>query len=688
MASENSLHPLLDPSDLPYQLPRFASIAVSDYAPAIRIAMARQREAIDAICADPAPASFANTLEPFERSGVALRRALAIFENVASADATAEIDAIDAELSPEIAAHSDAILLDPVLFGRIEAVAAAGEELDPEAAYLLERILCAFRLAGAGLKDADKARLKAINGRLSELSTAFKVNLQADSNDLAVLFDAAEDLDGLSAGELSAARQAAEDRGHPGRYLISLVLPTAHPYLSTLTSADARARLAAAQQARGRRGNDHDTRAIALEIVALRAQRAQLLGFVNHAAVVTSDRIARTPEAVMEMLTRLAAPAAANAKAEQARLEQRAGAPVSAADWPYWAEQVRAADYALDLTALRPYFEAERVLEHGVFASASRLYGLRFRERHDLAGYHPDVRTFEVAEEDGAPVGLYLLDLYARETKRGGAWMNSLVDAASLTGTVTAVVVNNLNVPKPAPGEPTLLTFEQARTLFHEFGHALHGLLGRSRYPELSGTSVPSDWVEFPSQANEMWLLWPDTLAEFAVHHQTGEPIPAELVAGLAAAQTFNEGFATSEYLAAAVLDMAWHQLTPEQVPADVEAIAAFEAAALGAVGLDNPAIPPRYGTSTFAHIFAGGYGAGYYSYIWAEVYDADIEQWFIEQGGRTRANGELYRRHVLSIGGTREPLGVYRAWRGRPAPIEPLLARRGLAPAVDEEAA
>jgi peptidyl-dipeptidase Dcp len=680
MASARSHHPLLDPSDLPYQLPRFADIAVSDYAPAIRTAMARQQEAIAAICADPEPPSFANTLEALERSGVTLRRALAIFGNLASADATPEIDAIDAELAPQLAAHSDAILLNATLFARIEAVAAGGEELDPEAAYLLERTLCAFRLAGAGLNDADKARLSVINGRLSELSTAFKVNLQADSNDLAVRFDSAEELNGLSAGELSAARQAAEDRGHPGAYLVSLVLPTAHPYLSTLTDAGARARLSAAQRARGCRGNAHDTRAIALEIVALRAERAQLLGFANHAAAVTSDRIAKTPEAVMAMLTRLAAPAAANAAAEQARLERRAGAPITAADWPYWAERVRAADYAVDLAALRPYFEAERVLQQGVFASASALYGLHFRERPDLAGYHPDVRTFEVMEEDGTPVGLYLLDLYARETKRGGAWMNSLVDAASLTGTVTAVVVNNLNVPKPAPGEPTLLTFEQARTLFHEFGHALHGLLGRSRYPELSGTSVPSDWVEFPSQANEMWLLWPDTLAAFAVHHETGEPIPAEVVARLRAAETFNEGFATSEYLAAAILDMAWHQLTPEQVPAGVEAIAAFEAEALAAVGLDNPAIPPRYGTSTFAHIFAGGYGAGYYSYIWAEVYDADTEQWFIEQGGRTRANGELYRRHVLGLGGTREPLGAYQSWRGRPAPIEPLLARRGLA--------
>jgi peptidyl-dipeptidase Dcp len=379
------------------------------------------------------------------------------------------------------------------------------------------------------------------------------------------------------------------------------------------------------------------------------------------------------------MLTQLAAPAAANARAEQAKLEALAGHPVSAADWPFYAERVRSADYDVDFAALRPYFEAERVLQDGVFFSASRLFGLTFSERHDLAGYHPDVRVFEVREEDGSPVGLYLLDLYARESKRGGAWMNSLVDAASLTGSITAVVVNNLNVPKPAPGEPTLLTYEATETLFHEFGHALHGLLGRSRYPELSGTSVATDWVEFPSQVNEMWLLWPETLSNFAIHHETGEPLPAEIGERLRAAATFNEGYQTSEYLAACVIDFAWHSLTPEQLPTSVDEIAAFEAAALAEVGLDNPAVPSRYASPYFAHIFAGGYGASYYSYIWAEVFDADTAEWFEANGGLTRENGDAYRRHVIGYGGTREPLAAYQEWRGRPAPIEPLLKRRGL---------
>jgi peptidyl-dipeptidase Dcp len=677
--TDTNANPLLDPSDLPFQLPRFAEISVEDYVPAIERGMAEQRVAVDAIAADPAPARFENTLVPLELSGVRLGRAMRILSNRGAADTNDAIDAIDAELAPQLAAHTDAIALDAALYARLEAVAADAQDLDAESRYLLERYLTWFRLAGAGLNDADKERLKAINTRASELSTKFKTELQADSNALAVAFTDAADLDGLTSGELSAARQAAEDRGLEGAYLITLVLPTAHPYLSSLTSAAARERISAAQRARGSRGNAHDTRAVLLELAKLRAERAQLLGFANYAALSTADSVAKTPEAVRGMLTRLAKPAAANAGLEQARLEAVAGRPIAAADWPYYAERVRTADYDIDLAALRPYFEAERVLHDGVFFAAHRLFGLSFAERTDLTGYHPDVRIFEVSEADGSPVGLYLLDLYARESKRGGAWMNSLVDAASLTGTVTAVVVNNLNVPKPAAGEPTLLTFEATTTLFHEFGHALHGLLGRSRYPELSGTNVFTDWVEFPSQVNEMWMLWPETLSNFAVHHETGEAIPAETITRLRAAQAFDEGFATSEYLAASLLDLAWHSLTPEQVPTRVEEIAAFEAATLAEAGLDNPAVPARYSSSYFAHIFAGGYGARYYSYIWAEVFDADTAEWFEANGGLTRENGEIYRRHVIGFGGTREPLSAYLQWRGRPAPIEPLLKRRGL---------
>ena len=670
---------LLDASDLPYGLPAFGGITVDDYREAIELGMTEQLAAVAAIVADPEPPSFANTLVPLELSGVRLERALNVFFNLAAADTTDEIDALDAELAPKLAAHSDAILLNSALYRRVEAVDAGGEELDPESAYLLERQLIWFRLAGAALQDADKQLLKALNERIAGLSRQFKIALQADTKELAVQIDDPAELEGLSAGEISAAAAAASARGLDGKYLITLVLPTAHPYLSSLENPDVRERLSIAQRSRGSRGNEHDTRAIALEIVKLRAQAAQLLGFPDYASVATADSVARTPEAVHDLLTRLAAPTAANAEQEQARLQENAGHELRASDWPFYAERVRVAQYAVDRAVLRPYFEFERVLRDGVFFAATKLFGLTFSERRDLTGYHPDVRIFEVFEDDGTPVGLYLLDLYARDSKRGGAWMSSFVDRAKLAGSDTAVVVNTLNVPKPAPGEATLLTFEQTETLFHEFGHALHGLLARATYPSLAGTSVPRDFVELPSQLYETWMLWPDVLDNYAFHHVSGEPIPAELVERIRAAQTFNEGFHLSEYLAAAVIDQAWHSLTPDEVPTDIESIPEFEKAALRAAGLVNAALPPRYVTPYFSHIFIGGYAASYYAYVWAEVMDADMATWFAENGGALRENGAQYREHVIGFGGTREPLAAYVEWRGRPAPIEPLLARRGL---------
>ena len=669
---------LLGVSDLPHQLPRFADITDDDYAPALATAMAEQLEAIAAITADPAPPTFDNTVVPLERSGVRLSRVLRVFGNKAGADATDAIDAVRAEFAPRLAAHGDAILLDPALWARLQAVHADTSALDPEAAYLVDRYVTEFRLAGAALGDDDKARLRALNEEISTKETAFELALQADSNDLAVVVDDAAELAGLTPGEISAAASAAAARGLDGKHLVTLVLPTAHPYLASLTDRALRRRLSQAQRSRGSRGGDHDTRALALAIVRLRAERARLLGFDNHAAVVTADNTAGTPKAVRALLERLAPPAARNARREHEAMSAEAGFTVEPWDWPFYAERVRAARYDVDLAALRPWFEAERVLRDGVFFAAERLYGLTFDERPDLPGYHPDVRVFEVSR-DGTPIGLYLLDLYTRDSKRGGAWMSSLVTQSTLLGVDSAVVVNNLNVPKPAPGEATLLTWDETRTLFHEFGHALHGLLARATYPKLAGTAVFRDFVEYPSQVNEMWLLWPEVLASYAVHHETGEPIPAEVVERLRAAETFNEGFATSEYLAAAVIDLAWHELGPDEVPTDVDAVAAFEQRALAAVGLDNPAVPPRYSTPYFAHSLSSGYASAYYSYIWSEVLDADTVAWFRENGGLTRENGEQYVRHVIGIGGTRDPLASYEEWRGRPAPIEPLLARRGL---------
>jgi peptidyl-dipeptidase Dcp len=672
------MHPMLLPSDLPHQLPRFADFTDDDFRPALDEGMAAQLAAVAAISAQSEPATFDNTVVALERSGEELSRVLRIFSNKASADTNEQIDELRASYAPKLAAHSDAIALDPDLYQRLLAVHEQRDALDPEARYLVERYVIEFTLAGAALEEDDKARLRKLNEQISAQETAFEITLQADTNDLAVVIDDESDLAGLTPGEISAAAAAAASRGLDGKWLLTLVLPTAHPHLASLTDRDVRRRLSEAQRARGSRGGAHDTRQIALDVLRLRAERAQLLGFANHAELVTKDNTAGTPAAVREMLGRLAPPAAGNARREQAALSAQAGFPVEAHDWPYYAEQVRSAEYDVDLAALRPWFEAERVLQDGVFFAANRLYGLTFAERTDLDGYHPDVRVFEVKEEDGTAIGLYLLDLYTRDSKRGGAWMSSFVSQSELLGIETAVVFNNLNVPKPAPGEATLLTYDETRTLFHEFGHALHGLLARATYPRFAGTAVFRDFVEYPSQVNEMWILWPEVLASYAVHHETGEPIPADVVERIEASSTFNEGFGTSEYLAAALLDLAWHELGPDEVPTNPADVLRFEAEALAAVGLDNPAVPTRYSTPYFAHSMTS-YASAYYSYIWSEVLDADTVAWFKDNGGMTRENGDLYRKYVIGIGGTKDPLASYVEWRGRPAPIEPLLERRGL---------
>jgi peptidyl-dipeptidase Dcp len=435
-----------------------------------------------------------------------------------------------------------------------------------------------------------------------------------------------------------------------------------------------------ASRSRGIRGGEHDNQGLVLEITRLRAQRAKLLGFDSHAAFVTADETAKNPENVAAMLGSLAPAAARNARVEQADLQALVDAgdesyDVSSWDWAFLTEQVRAARFAVDTAAMRPYFEANRVLVDGIFFAAEQLYGVRFAERTDLVAYHPDVRVFEVTEGDGSPVGLYLLDLYTRDSKRGGAWMNPLIAQNTLLDQPT-VVVNNLNVPKPAPGEPTQLSFDEVRTFFHEFGHALHGLLARVTYPRFAGTNVFRDFVEFPSQVNEMWMLWPEVLANYAVHHETGERMPQELVDNIRRSTAFNEGFLTSEYLAAALLDQAWHRIDAGTV---VDDVAAFEREALAAAGLDNSAVPTRYSSTYFAHTFSGGYDAGYYSYIWSEVLDADAVEWFTENGGLTRENGDRFRSLLLGVGGSKDPLEAYRDFRGRDARIEPLLERRGL---------
>ena len=672
-------NPFFAPSTLPYQLPPFAEIEERHYAEAIEAGMAEQLREIQAITVKRDMPTFENTMVPLESSGQLLTRVLRVFYNQSSADSSDATNALEEEFAPRLSAHEDAIMLDAALYWRIAQLHEQRHELSltDEQRYLIERHHTRMTLAGAGLDDEQKAQLSALNGRLSTLTTQFEKNLLADTNALAVHVATREELDGLSEGEISAAEAAARDRGLESGYLISLVLPTGHPYLSSLTNRDVHARIMQASRARGTRGGDHDNREVLLEIVRLRAQRARLLGFDSHAAFVAADQTAKTPENVAAMLAKLAPAAARNARAEQAKLEALAGHPIEAHDWPYWSEKVRAAEFDVDTAALRPYFEAERVLQRGVFAAATAVYGITFTERDDLVGYHPDVRIFEVHNENGSELGLYLLDLYTRDSKRGGAWMNELIGQNELLDHPT-IVVNNLNVPKPAAGEPTLLTFDEVNTFFHEFGHALHGLFAHVTYPHFTGTNVYRDFVEFPSQVNEMWMLWPEIVGDYAVHHVTGEPIPAETLDRIRASETWGEGFATSEYLAATLLDQAWHRLSPEEAEA-VTDVAAFEADALARVGLDNPAVPTRYSSTYFAHTFSGGYDAGYYSYIWSEVLDADTVEWFRENGGLTRANGDRFRQHILGIGGMRDPLEAYREFRGRDAVIEPLLQRRGL---------
>lgn len=686
-------NPFFAPSTLPFGLPPFAEIRFDHYEPAFTAGMAEQRAEVAAILQGIDPPSIENTLVPLEKSGRLLARVSAAFFTASSTSSTAEISEPEQRLAPILAAHSDAIRLDPALYERIAAIQASvadreTADRDPETTRLVERYFIEFTQGGAGLDAEGKDRLRALNAELSSLTTLFEANLRVETRDLAVVVDEESELDGLTGSEIAAAQTAARDRGLETGYLLPLVLPTGHPALASLTRRDVRERLSTASRARGRRAGDHDNRPVVAHIARLRAERAALLGYHSHAAYITADQTAGTPEAVAELLNGVAGAAATNARREQAELEQLAGHAIEAWDWAFYSEKLRAERFSIDRGTLPAYFEAERVLRDGVFFAAERLYGLGFTERPDLVGYHPGSRVFEVQDADGNALGLYVLDLYARDSKRGGAWMTSLVSQASLLDIDAAVVTNNLNVGLSPAGEPTLLTFDQVVTLFHEFGHALHGLLAKVTYPKFAGTRVFRDVVEFPSQVNEMWMLWPEVLENFAVHHLTGERLPRATIDALLSSGQFNEGFATSEYLAAALLDQAWHSLRPDEIATAglaatgddlVNAVDEFEARALRAVGLDNPAVPSRYSSTYFSHVFAGGYAAAYYSYLWSEVLDADTVQWFIENGGLTRENGDRFRRFILSPGGSRDPRDAYREFRGRDAVVAPLLARRGL---------
>ncbi|QXG75002.1 M3 family metallopeptidase [Modestobacter sp. L9-4] len=674
-------NPFAAPSTLPYELPPFADITLEHCREALVAGMAAQRAEVAALLADPAEPTFDNTVVALERSGALLQRAESVFWNLSSSMSSDELRGIEREVAPLSAAHADALRLDPALFARIDAVHAGRHEagLDEEQLRLVERYHLDFVLAGAGLDEAGRDQLRELNQRLSELSTTFGQNLVVATEAAAVLVVDAAELDGLSPAEVEAAAGAATERGKEG-FLLTLVLPSGQPAMAKLRNRELRRRLHEASLTRASAG-EHDNGPIAVEMAHLRAVRAQLLGFDTHADLIAADQTARTSAAVDELLGALVAPAMANAHAEAAVLAELAaadGVELAAWDWAFYSERVRAERYAVDSSALRPWFELDRVLVNGVFRAAELLYGYTFTPRPDLQGYHPDVRVWEVFGADGAAVGLYLGDFFARDGKRGGAWMSSFVDQSGLLGT-RPVVFNCLNVTRAAAGQPTLLTMDEVTTLFHEFGHALHGLFSAVTYPRFSGTSVPRDFVEYPSQVNEMWALWPEVLSHYARHVETGEPLAQEAVTAMEAAALWGEGFATVEYLGATLLDQAWHRIGPDTQVTDAQA---FEAQALADAGVAFDLVPPRYRTTYFQHVFAGGYSAGYYSYIWSEVLDADTVEWFKENGGLRRENGDVFRDRLLSRGGSVDPLGAFAAVRGRAADTGPLLRRRGLTPA------
>jgi peptidyl-dipeptidase Dcp len=667
-------NPLLSPSTLPFGLPPFADIEDVHYAEAVEAGLAEHLAEIEAFAANPEPPSFENTALAMERSGRLLERAAAAFFTVVSADASDTIRELETRLSPRFSAHQDAVYLNRGLFKRFAALDTRG--LDAEAARLVEEYLKEFRQSGIQLDGAGQERLKAVNAELSRLGTEFGQRVKEAMKSASLLLDDAAELAGLPADDIASAAEAARTAGHEGKFLLTLVQPSSQPALAALDNRDVRRRLYEASIGRGSGGGSLDVLELVKDMVRLRAEKASLLGFANYAELTVDRQTAPDFEAVRAMMNRLAPAAARNADAEAEALADIAGHPLEAWDWAYYSARVKRERYAVDEQALRPYFELDRVLKDGVFFAATSLYGITFHERPELAGYHPDVRVWEVRNPDGTELGLFLGDYYTRESKRGGAWMNSLVEQSELLNT-RPVVINNLNISKPPAGEPTLLTLDELRTTFHEFGHALHGLFSSVTYPRFSGTSVPRDFVEYPSQVNEMWIMWPEVLANYARHHATGEALAQEVADKLNAAQLWGEGFATTEYLGAALLDLAWHVLDGSEVPEDA---LEFEAKALAAAGVAHRLIPPRYRTGYFQHIFAGaGYAAGYYSYIWSEVLDAETVEWFKENGGLTRANGDFFRAELLSRGNSRDPLESFRAFRGRDAGLEPLLKRRGL---------
>jgi peptidyl-dipeptidase Dcp len=677
-------NPLLAPSPLPFQYPPFDKIKNEHFLPAFEKGMADNLKEVEAIANNPAEPTFENTIIALEKSGELLDRVSRDFYNLNATFTNPELEALERNIAPRLAAHSDAINLNPRLFARVQKLYNAREKLglDTESQRLLWRYHRDFVREGAKLSDPDKETLKKLNGELATLQTTFSQHVLKERDASSIIVDKAEELEGLSADEIAAAAATAKASGHDGKYVLKLQNTTSQAPLASLKNRPLRQKIFEASLARGSRGGEFDNRATVSAIASKRAQRAALLGYPNHAAYQLEEQTVGSVTRLNQLLGQLAPPAVANARKEAADMQkiidrENGGFQLAGWDWELYAEKVRQERYNFDENQLKPYYELNRVMIDGVFFAANKLYGISFKERHDLPVYDPSVRVFDVFDADGSQLAIFLLDPYSRANKNGGAWANAYVSQDALRGT-KPVVANHHNIPPPAAGQPTLLTHEEVRTAFHEFGHALHAMFSNVKYPRFAGTSVPRDFVEYPSQVNEMWRTWPEVLRNYAKHYQTGAPIPADLLAKVEAASKFNQGYKTTEYLAATLLDQAYHQISAAEVPS-AEHVLDFEAAALHRYGVDFAPVPPRYRSTYFSHTFAGGYSAGYYSYIWSEVLDADSVEWMKAHGGLKRENGDHFRKTLLSRGGSKDALELFRDFTGGEPDIHPLLVRRGL---------
>lgn len=678
-ASEN---PLLSPSTLPFQAPPFDKIKDSDYLPAFEEGMKQHLAEIRKIADNTEAPTFANTFEAMERSGQTLTRVSRIFFGLVQADTNPEREKTQKEITPKLAAHQDEISLDPKLFARIQTVYDQRDklELDPQQKRVVEHTYEEFVRAGAKLSDTDKAALRKLNVEESSLATDFHTRLVAAAVAGAVVVDDKAKLDGLSEGDIAAAAEAAKSRKLDGKWVLALQNTTQQPVLDSLKDRDLRAKIIEASETRAEHNDANDTRKIIQRLAQLRAQKAKLLGFDSYAAYSLGDQMAKTPDKAFKLLSDTVPAATAKARGEIAKMQavidqQKGGFKLAASDWDFYAEQVRKAEYDLDQSQIKPYFELDNVLQNGVFYAANQLYGISFKERKDIPTYHADMKVYEVFDKDGSSLALFYTDYFKRDSKSGGAWMDVFVEQDGLTGT-KPVVYNVCNFTKPAPGQPALLSFDDVTTLFHEFGHALHGMFSNVKYPSIAGTSTSRDFVEFPSQFNEHWASDPKVFANYAKHYKTGEPMPEALVEKIKKSRTFNQGYATTEYLSAALLDLAWHTLPADAPVQDVDK---FEAEALKRFKVDLPEVPPRYRTTYFDHIWGGGYSAGYYAYFWSEVLDDDAFEWFKEHGGLTAENGQTFRDKILSRGNTVDLATLYRDFRGKDPSVEPLLESRGL---------